>query len=325
MRRLPWLFGLVAAALVSPESGRAAGLLEPSLLPADDYAETYTFVADLDDGAYVQVQLSVTNLGPGSGHGICRALWVPPTGRPFTAHARVDRSGLSHGAGPPGEWLRIGPCQAVAGDALSVEATVGGRTVRLRYARPAAPELPPSDVIALGGREHRTQLLLAASAVEARLEKEGREPLSRRGGGYADHSVSLVEPKGLAKRWVRFRALREGSSTLLLAREAFAGDFAPLWRRTAGAYRSGGRFALERLGDRDRPTFTATFEGEAGRFAIRTRRLLFRHAPVEELGLVGKLVGPLVGAPVTYTFRATLSEEGRPDVPGIVEISLAED
>jgi hypothetical protein len=45
----------------------------------------------------------------------------------------------------------------------------------------------------------------------------------------------------------------------------------------------------------------------------------------DEQGLLGSVVSPFVGAPVTYTFRATLSEAGRPDVPGILEVSLDED
>lgn len=317
-----YLAGLVAAAALYPGTGRALGVLEPSFLAADNYAETYTFVGDLDDGGYVQVQLSVTNLGPGSGRGLCRALWVPPAGAPFTAHARVDRDQVAHGRDDGGgEWLRIGPCRADAAVALAVEATVGGRTVRLAFDRPARPERPPDDVATVGGQRHRTELLVAGGPVRASRDGPGGAVVH--GGGYADHSLSLVTPKALARRWVRFRALRgDGAPRLVLAREALDGGFLPLWRRERGTYRSGGSFALER---RASAAFTATFQGGVGTFSIRSGRLLFRHAPLDELGLLGSVVSPFVGAPVTYTFRATLSEAGRPDVPGILEVSLDED
>lgn len=320
------LSGLLAAAVVYPGSGEAAGILQPSFLPGDTYAETYTFVGDLEDGSYAQVQLSVTNLGPGSGHGICRALWVPPKGKPFTAHERVSRKDVAHGRTEGGEWLRIGPCRATAGETLAIEAPLGGRIVRLEYDRPPVAERPPDDVTTVGGKRHRTELLLAGGTVRATFERPSGGALLRAGGGYADHSLSLVEPKALARRWVRFRALRgEAAPRLLLAREAFGGTFGPLWRRDGDGYRRGGTFTLDRDGRGERSRFVARFDGEAGAFSIRTSRILFRHEPLQELGLLGSLVSPLVGAPVTYTHRATLSEEGRPDVPGILEVSLAED
>lgn len=325
MRRPTSALLLAVATLVLPETGRALGLLEPSLVADDNYAETYTFIADLDNGAYVQVQLGITNLGPGSGHGLCRVLWVPPEGKPFTATERLKRKEIAFGRGDEGAWLRIGPCRAVAGGVLSVEAAVGGYTVKLRYATAAKVEQPPAGVIRVDGKEHRTELLVATAKVEARLEKEGRESLVLAGSGYADHSRSLANPKTLARRWVRFRALRGDGPTLVLAREAIDGSFSPIWRRSSGSYRQGGRFALERAGVKERPSFRAAFEGEVGRFDIRSRRQLFRFSPLDEFGAVGRAVAPLVGASITYTFRATLSEEGRPDIPGILEISLAED
>ena len=65
------------------------GHILPEPLPGDEYAETFTFVADLDDGTYVQLQLAVTNLGPGAGTGLCRALVKRPGAAPWTRSART--------------------------------------------------------------------------------------------------------------------------------------------------------------------------------------------------------------------------------------------
>ena len=312
-----WIFGLATVALLDPGIGRAAGLLEPAFLGPDAYAETYTFLADLDDGGYVQVQLGVTNLGPGSGHGICRVLWVPAKGETFTAFERTAREAIAHETKAAGETLRVGPCRAVAGERLFVEAQVGGRTVRLRYHGPARAEVPPDSVVTVDGAEHRTELLLTGGRVTAAMEKSGRPALVSPGGGYADHSRSLVTPKSLAKVWVRFRSLRgDAGPRLLLAREARGGGFTPIWHRVDGTYRKGGSFALERNGTKREPGFTVRFDAGAGPLSVHSSRLLFRHVPLAELGVAGKLVGPLVGA--------TLVEEGRPELPGILEVSLEE-
>ena len=324
--RAPGAVTLLVFALVAvPGIAEAGPLLRPARLPADTYGESYSFMADLADGTYVQVQLSLTNLGPGSDNGICRALVAPPSGKAWADDERVGSDDWGHEAGPDGaERLHIGPCsvRASRGETV-VEARLDEGLVRLTYAAPLRAEAPPDAVIRVGGTKHRTELLLASARVVAELTVPDRPARKQSGAGYADHSRSDVPPKDLAVRWVRFRAVAGASKTLVLAREG-ADGLRPVWRRVDGAYRSGGAFTLRQTGEGAGLAFEAAFRGDAGTFTLRSRRLLFRHAPIEELGLFGNVVRPFTGSPVTYTLRAVLGEEGKPDVPGILEVSLQE-
>ena len=69
---LTWL-----AVLVLPWVA-AGSALEPLPSKNDNYGESFSFTVDLDDGTLITVGFSVTNLGPGSRHGICRATVMRP-------------------------------------------------------------------------------------------------------------------------------------------------------------------------------------------------------------------------------------------------------
>jgi len=316
---------LAALLCLAPLPALAAHVFAPKALEADEYAETFTFVADLDDGSYAQVQLSVTNLGPGSGHGICRALHVPASGQAWSGGERVGAKDWGHTAAGGGELLRVGPCSIrSAGNRTTVSARLDGRQIQLVFPAPA-PERPPSHELPVGGGSHVTELVSVGAPVRLQI-RGGGAPIALEGSGYADHSVSTVEPRVLARRWVRFRALRGERKLVLLGREALEGGFRPLWlRRAAGRYDTFARFAVARNGEAKAPRFVATVEGEQGALRIESDRVLHRHAPVEEFGVLSSVVKAFAGSPVTYTCRATLHGPGGETVPGILEISLAEE
>jgi hypothetical protein len=311
-------------ALLALLAGAGPGL-RPALLEQDEYAESFTFVADLDDGTYLQLQLAVTNLGPGSRTGLCRALVVRPGASAWTASTRVRESGWSHTATKEAERLQVGPCSVAAGPETEVRVELEGAELRLAFPAPLAPRDPPAPTVTVGEREHRTWLLLPFARASARLALPGQPPVALEGGGYADHSRSTVAAKQLARRWIRFRGLRGERRALLLARESQAGGFAPAWLWLEGREpRSFERFELTREEAGGAPRWAAAlFGGVEGR--ILSGAQLYRHAPVEELGAIGRIVAPVVGSPVTWTSRATLQLPGEAPLAGILEVSLLED
>ncbi|MFL5299725.1 MAG: hypothetical protein ACJ79R_05195, partial [Anaeromyxobacteraceae bacterium] len=56
---------------------------------------------------------------------------------------------------------------------------------------------------------------------------------------------------------------------------------------------------------------------------LRSGRLLYRDAPVEDLGLLGKLVRPFTGNPVTYVIRAQAQDGAGAPIEGILEVEFA--
>lgn len=322
-----WRSAWIAAAFLAavPTSKARASDLLPTPLPEDDYAETFTFVADLDDGTYVQLQLAVTNLGPGSGTGLCRALVKRPSEPAWTGHRRVPSREWSHREEAGAEVLVVGPCAVHSSAVTQVRTEIDGRAVALSFARPLVTHEVPGSPIRIRDREYRSWILQPFATASVRLEGFASGALLS-GGGYADHSRTNLSPGDLARRWVRFRALRPEASLLLLARERPDGRWEPAWLWPGGEHpRALDAVELHLLkaepGGGRRWT-VAVREGPV-RTELAVGPLLHRHAPLAELGVLGALVAPFVRAPITYTYRATLAAPA--PVDGVLEISVFED
>ena len=314
----------------------AAGPLQPRPEKSDTWSESFSFQADLADGSYVWAQLSFTNLGPGSGTGLCRVLVRRPGREPFQAQTRVGRDGWVYtpedAKGTDRLEVDEGLCAAHGGATPGLRIALEGQRVQLRFAQPFRPTVPPGGEVRLpSGRYYRSELLLPFGEVQVQLQGkrvaqgEGKAPTEQlKGGAYVDHSRSTVKPAELARRWVRFRALREAPRTLVLVREAPDGSLgsAYLWEE-GSAPRVLSGFSLSRTGERADTAWRAELPG-AG--TLRALSLLHRSAPVQELGKVlGSILRPLLGSPVTYTHRAQLQREGAAPLSGLLEVSLEED
>ena len=320
----PWrvtLAALVAAAGALSAPARAAPLLRPLVSAHGSYGETYTFIADLEDGGYLHLSLGLTNLGPGSIKGVCRAVVVPPDGPAWKGSDRVGRDGWRWEDGAT-ERLAVGPCAAWSGaEGSGVEVKVDGATVRLETSLPLAERVPPEATIPIGRDFYRTSILLSRAPARVTLAIPGQPARTVGGAAYVDHSRSTVKPRDLARRWVRFRALRGGRGLLVLAREGHDGRFTPAWAcDDPGPCRRVPSFQVGRTGERD-PSFRVALTAGDAPLEITSGKLIFRDAPVEELGVLAPLVSPFVGSPVTYVYRGQLSGDGAP-LSGILEVQL---
>jgi hypothetical protein len=332
-RRAPGSLPLLAAALLlllGPASARGAGVLEPQPAGSDNYGESFTFIVDLPDGTYVWTQLSFTHLGPGSHHGVCRALVVYPepkggkAPKPWEPSERVKKSQWGYDA--TARALRVGPCSATEGERPRVRMDFEDGTLQLTFARPFQPFTPPGTTLAQGAALYRAEVLLPSSPVEVLLERKKQPAVKLLGSGYADHSHSTWPPAKLAQAWVRFRAPGSAPHPLLVGREAQDGKKVPVyfWADGSGA-QALTRFVLKREGAKADTRWTAEFgDATATPYRLRSTGFVYRSAPVEDLGILGALVRPTVGSPVTYTHRAVLERAGQPPVTGLMEVTLEE-
>jgi hypothetical protein len=322
LARLAALLGLLAG-LALPD-GAQAGPLRPLFSRRPSYGESFTFVADLEDRTYVHLTLSLTNLGPGSMKGICHAVVVSGDGAVWRASTRVGRDELSFTDGPP-EKVSIGRCSAWDSDeATGVDVQLDEGTVKLAFAGRLLRRSPREAIATVGDDRYQSEVLAYRMPVTATLALKGRPARSGAGLGYIDHSRSTVQPKDLAKRWVRFRGLRGDRGLLVLGREAQDGRMAPLWAcRDVDTCRDLRTFSVARTGPEKAPAFTVELKGDGPPIKIASGSLLIREAPVEDLGLLGKMVAPFTGSPVTYTYRAQALEEGSAPTDGILEVEVA--
>ncbi len=313
------------AALALPLLAAAGAPLEPLPSSSDNYGESFSFMVDLEDGTFIFAQFSITNLGPGSRHGVCRATVLRPGQKAWTPQAKVSSDDWGYDAAT--STLRMGPCTLHAGSGTFISVPLDNGLVNIQFAEPPAPQAPPGSEVAVGTARYRHEVLVPFSKVKVSLrlpKSNAMQELS--GGGYGDHSHSTVAPAKLARSWVRFRALRGESNLLLLAREGFDGGFSPAYLWPAGSQpQTLQRFELRRqAGDAKKAGWEADVSGAGGPISLRATSLMLRTAPVQDLGVLGSLVKPVVGSPVTYVMRAVLQRPGQPDVPGLMEVTLDE-
>lgn len=312
-------FATVAASVLLPAAAHGASLLAPTLSTDDNYNEHFTFVGDMVDGGYLWMQLTVTNLGPGSGHGSCRVVAVRPGMPAWSVSQRLGSGEWSHDAAT--DTLTMGNCSAKLGAQPVVRATLDGGRAELRFAGPATPATPHA-AIAVGNHRHATTWLLPFASATALLQLPGRQPVTASAGGYAEHTRSNVPPRTLAKRWIRFRATRGGTKVILLARQDLDGRLQPAWIATQG--KPAVRFdqlQLQRGGTKAAPTWKIDLSTGGKSTQIVSNSLLVRSAPMEEFNrLVAAVMRPIVGSPVTFVHRATLQVPGEGPTPGILEI-----
>jgi len=315
---------VLVAALCAPVVASATTWLRPLFLKRSTYGESFTFIADLDDGSYVQISMSITNLGLGSTRGLCRALVIPPQGPPWNGSAHFGLAAVKWTDGQV-ERLTIGTCSAwVEGATSGAEVQLERGTVRLVFGERIQLYSPKDSIVSVGEGRYQTEVLLYRTPVSAALSLPGEPPRDHSGAGYLDHTRNTVPPRDLANRWIRFRALRGENSLLLLGRDGRDGRFAPLWAcRGAGRCREYQSFRLKRDGPDKAPTFRVNVVGAEEAIQIRSDRLLYRDAPIERLGVAGKLVTPFTGSPVTYVYRATATEGANPPAEGILEVELS--
>jgi hypothetical protein len=303
---------MVAAWLVPTSAAGAKEILQPNLERDKTFSESYTLIADLGDAAYVQLQLAVSNIGMSSGRGACRAL-VVERGKPaWTEALEVSRSDWSYepGAKPT---LRVGECSLESAEHTVLRASFDRAEMVLELDAPMRPTRPLDRRIVVGGRFYESDILIPWAAARLRMTPKGGTERILEGHGYGDHSRSTTLPGNLARRWVRFRGLSDSGSMLMLARFPTETDRVDGWLWSQ---------------DEDEPVALTSVrltpsEGAGGQgqwliraetvsgaiYEIKTGEQLYRYAPVEDGGMMARMLKRVIGNPVTYTYRAVSSEE----------------
>jgi hypothetical protein len=297
----------------------AAGLLEPRLEAREKYGETFTFVADLDDGTYVHLQLAVSNLGRGDGKGACRALVVEPDGHSWSTASTTASDGWSYSATPVTR-LDVGECQATAQDSLTVDVTFGDGRASLSFRNGVHRTQPPDNLVRDGEDSYWYEILVPWTTTHAVLRLPGQPEREANGRGYADHSRTTMLPRQLARSWVRYRGLGEGRPELMLARLPPGDGPWQGWHWNIGdagpsvlthldlAETSGGWSATATAADGDSVVYETT-------------KLLSRFAPLSEHAVLQELARPIVGNPVTLTWRARARRGADVLGEGIMEVT----
>jgi hypothetical protein len=308
----------------------ASPVFQPHTVDKKTYSETNTAIAWLQDGTYVHAQLAVSNLSLRGGRGACRILMVRPGSPPWTGEVMVDRDEWSAGL-KPAPNLKIGPCKATAnGQGTTFDIQVEGTSVSIALSAPAQSHVPPGYPLKMGDAFYESDVLVPFAPVQVVLEPEHGDPQVLDGFGYADHSRSTTLPKDLLKGWVRFRGFSPKCSTILSVRlppGKDEGPYAYWWRQGSAQPEALGAPSITMPGENFEQTpVDLVIHTDKRDFKITGKSLLYRDAPLESHGVLGRMVGAFVGHVTTKTYAAVLHDEGAcGDISGVLELEWAGD
>jgi hypothetical protein len=298
----------------------------PTVESDESYAETFTVIADLEGGVYVQAQLAISNAGLGSAHGACRLLVATPGKKVWTGALTLDED----------DWrfvektrtLEMGPCTAQGGERVVLRAQLLRGFVELTFTAPVWPLAPPDIPVLSDDDFYWYEIVAPHSAVTAVVSTPELERTTLTGFAYADHSRGTMLPAKLARGWLRFRGLTGGCPTLLLVRFPPKGGKPEGWSWNPGAsdLRRFDELRVELPGVTGSKAGDAHLSAKGLKVHLSPVTHLYRSAPSEEFGLMGRMVSSVVGKVVTHTVRASIERaDGCGPQSGILEISHIDD
>ena len=149
----------IALLLITAVPSADAALLKPKLMDSESYGETWTAIADLEDGTYVLLQYVFTNAGMGDGKGGCRALVVGPGKKGHNAATRVDRDEWSYNSAK--KSLKVGACSlSSSGGRTTFVARAGKISVRLTLREGLKRVRPPGHRVRAGDDFFEAEVLI---------------------------------------------------------------------------------------------------------------------------------------------------------------------
>ena len=319
MRCLYFILFLWTAAPAAVHAQGLARALEPRPISAERWTESFSLLADLTSGAYIKVNAVVTNVGIGDGKAACSMVVTRPGHEPLR---------VSHEAGDDwnfdetSETLKVGGCAlSNTPQGLRVRAVFGDVRAELEYAARVKRHPVPDGFLSNGESFYEYDVQLPWSTVKARLfEKDVK--VEMRGFGFVDHSRSTAMPRDLAYRWFRFLGLNQGESLMFRVRIDESGEHCMgwWWRQEDPGPTKGAPSVMGLTSVPEGGGFAFTINDGKVVYEVQVEELLLRHAPIEELGFLGKMIRPWLGRPETRTYRAQI-KKGDEQWQGLLEIA----
>ncbi len=296
--------------------------LKPHLLNPEAYSETYTAVLELEGGLHIQVQFAVTNIGLGDQHSMCRVLFIDEE-EAWNESPVFGRDEWSFQ--PPGR-LDIGPCSISAEkERTTIRAQVTKGSIEVALSEPIKPTQPPGHLIKANDGFFDNEIFINRAGADVHLHLQDQPNRRLKGYGCMYHFWVTAWPAGLARKWVRVYGLWQNQSILVMShfppgKEPARGS---IWHPGAST-----PIALDSLlmeGGKDSYHIISISQGEK-EYSLELLKLLYRHAPLEEIGFLGRIIGLFMGNWVTRTYRAQLEMPGNGNIyiPLIVEITEEE-
>jgi hypothetical protein len=271
---------------------------------------------------HIQIQFAITNIGIGDQFSMCRVLFINDNDA-WNSERVYDRSGWSY---DPAGRLEIGKCyMTVEQDATLVYAEVDRAAVKVKLPGSLKPVKPPGHLIKAGREFFDLQILTPWSSAEVQLNLREQPSRLVKGYGCMYHFWVTAWPSDLARQWVRVFGMSEDGAFIVMAHYP-AGKNEPargsVWIPGAPVPVTFDAMVREHRGA-DSQMLNILSGTQIYRLSIDKE--LYRHAPLEELGFIGRIIRMFMGNWVTRTYRASLEMHGSSSpLKAIVEITADE-
>jgi hypothetical protein len=316
-----------------PSAGIPSHVLQPVLLDNKSFTEIYTLSAFHDDHTFVQIQLTITNLGTENNNAACKALVLHPPEKPWKANKNYNRHQWNY-SDVPDPALSVGSSTiTLHKDNTQVVAILGGGSVDITLAETSSPVKPPHTDFPkdVSGKFYSYDMIIPWSKLKTTITMPGKPPYTMQGYGMLDRARSVGTSRDICRGWVTFRGYGAGNR--------FCANFRLPPQENSPAvgwtWKNGDTKPVAMTGIRIQREFSI-IDGKGvqthwvyaldNSFAITGTDLLYRYSFVDELGsLTGFLVKMVIGKPITTYYKAQARfDNGKPAVSGILELMTIE-
>jgi len=293
------------------------------------YSETFSFFLDAKDGTYFFVQMGVSNIGPGDKKGLCALLIVKPNTKAIYHSQILDEDEWLYRAGRITELFQVNACQLKRNlnqNKIKFTTKYDGMRYELVFDEEIKKQKIPHELFHNINNNYRSEILIAKSNGILKIRKGGSVE-NIKGMGYMDHTITVALPQDIARKWIRFRSINQTNPIVMLAHlpsDKNLSSKAFMWRNTMHHYNEISSFIDKTQSRNDKIFGNVNWTFHINRFSVMPGNLLYRNAPLENSGWIGRLIAPITGNPVTWIYRAILQIDNGESINGILEVSMVE-
>jgi hypothetical protein len=308
-------------------------IIQPTMLDNKSYTEIYTMITENDNGTFIQVQFTFTNLGIHNKNAACKVLVLNPSQKPWKVNEKFNQKQWSY-VDKPNPLLSIGVnTLTVLHDKVNLEATVGDIQLTVSLIGSASLIKPPNadSPKNTSGKFYDFEILVPWTNMTGTLTLPDGLKQNIHGYGLLERARSVGTSRDICRGWVTFRG-HEGQFFFMvnfrLPPQKKAAVLGWIWE-TGDTKPVVAKGVIIKKGSsiiNGKVTETQIISVTDPSFTIIGNKNMYRYSFVDELGtFTGYIVKNIVGKPVTTYYDASIQfKNGRPIMRGVLELMNVE-
>jgi hypothetical protein len=295
-------------------------LFQPSFHPAKSCTEIFALSCLCDDEMFIQILMTVTNLGVSDRNTTSKILVFRPGQESFKANMYYESKNWSYSDSPV-STLVIGTCTIMQkSDKIEFDGKLDGASVNIILEGTASKINPPNTdfnskpskkfKVQPAKRFYEYEILIPWSKAKVTVALPGKSPITQQGYGTLDHSRSVGTPRDISNGWVTFRG-RSGDSRFF-ANFRFPPDKKSppvgwIWKEgtSAPTGMKGLSMTMQPDSKNGKDVKAPLITSSDHSFSITVGERFYRYSFIHEMGpILGSVVKLVVGDPITTYYNA---------------------